>query len=225
MKKTHMTILHRVRILYVLFFVITAASVVSGTLSRGIFVSLRDTERLKTDIKDCDDSDFFYDIVLDADYDDFNIPIASDSTMVITARPVSLDLKILSDIDHKYVGNIWSFILNYAGIAVVVATYLLLLSMLISLGRSIKNKACFSPRNIHRVRWVGILLILYSILNSLYYWVDNNTVAHLFENSAYAVDTAFHFDYFLILMGIVILFIGEIFAVGSELSEDQKLTI
>ena len=38
-------------------------------------------------------------------------------------------------------------------------------------------------------------------------------------------DAGFHVSYAMIIMGILILFAAEVFAIGQNLSEEQKLTI
>ena len=39
------------------------------------------------------------------------------------------------------------------------------------------------------------------------------------------VNTSFHVSYSIIIMGILIHFAAEVFAIGQNLSEEQKLTI
>jgi len=49
--------------------------------------------------------------------------------------------------------------------------------------------------------------------------------AELLAGSGYTVDAGFHVSYAMIIMGILILFAAEVFAIGQNLSEEQKLTI
>ena len=49
--------------------------------------------------------------------------------------------------------------------------------------------------------------------------------AELLAGNGYAVDTGFHVSYSMVIMGILILFAAEVFAIGQNLSEEQKLTI
>ena len=53
----------------------------------------------------------------------------------------------------------------------------------------------------------------------------NRRAAVLLADSGFTVDTSFHFSYLMIIMGILILFAAEVFAIGQNLSEEQKLTI
>ena len=53
----------------------------------------------------------------------------------------------------------------------------------------------------------------------------NSRAAELLAGSGYTVDAGFHVSYAMIIMGILILFAAEVFAIGQNLSEEQKLTI
>ena len=53
----------------------------------------------------------------------------------------------------------------------------------------------------------------------------NSRAAELLAGSEYTVDTAFHLSYSTIIIGILIIFAAEVFAIGRNLSEEQKLTI
>ena len=55
--------------------------------------------------------------------------------------------------------------------------------------------------------------------------VMSRRAAELLAGNGYAVDTGFHVSYSMVIMGILILFAAEVFAIGQNLSEEQKLTI
>ena len=56
-------------------------------------------------------------------------------------------------------------------------------------------------------------------------WAMNSRAAELLAGSGYTVNTEFRISYAMIIMGILILFAAEVFAVGQNLSEEQKYTI
>lgn len=221
----------RIKVIYFLFFLFTVASVIFGATRRNMISSAADYERLEQSANlsngvNYDYSDFIFSVGLKSDYDAFNLPIVTaDTTVRASARPSVIDLRIEADTKNPYANNIWSYLLNYAVIIIPIVSYCFLLTMLISLALSFKRGTFFSRRNIKRVRWVAILQILYAVCSSLYVCVDNHYAAILMEGSGYKVDTAFVLDYGSVILGLVILFIGEIFAIGYDLSEDQQLTI
>ena len=57
-----------------------------------------------------------------------------------------------------------------------------------------------------------------------YYPTPPALAAELLAGNGYAVDTGFHVSYSMVIMGILILFAAEVFAIGQNLSEEQKLT-
>ena len=75
------------------------------------------------------------------------------------------------------------------------------------------------------LRAIGGLAIATELLNDLANRAMNLRAAELLAGSGYTVDTAFHVSYSTIVMGLLIVFAAEVFAIGQNLSEEQKLTI
>ena len=94
-----------------------------------------------------------------------------------------------------------------------------------SLRRSIREERTLDKRNVWYLRAIGMLTILGELIGDTVDWVMNSRAAELLAGSGYTVDTGFHVSYALIIMGILILFAAEVFAIGQNLSEEQKLTI
>ena len=94
-----------------------------------------------------------------------------------------------------------------------------------SLRRSIREERPLDRRNVRYLRMIGFLTIATELLEDLLGWIMNTRAAELLAGTGYSVDTSFHVSYTLIIMGILILFAAEVFAVGQNLSEEQKLTI
>ena len=90
--------------------------------------------------------------------------------------------------------------------------------------RSMRH-ASVQHRNIVRTRVIGFLLIVASVSQSLCSWLNNCSAVELFRGTQYVVDTSFRFDFGGLITALMILFIGEVFAIGYNLSEEQKLTI
>ena len=75
------------------------------------------------------------------------------------------------------------------------------------------------------LRTIGLLTILAELISDTVNWAMNSRAAELLAGSGYTVDTGFHISYAMIIMGILILFAAEVFAIGQNLSEEQKYTI
>lgn len=75
------------------------------------------------------------------------------------------------------------------------------------------------------LRTIALLTILSELFNSIGSWMMTHRAAEVLTNTAYAVDTAFHLNYGTLIMGILLLFAAEVFKIGRDLSEEQRLTI
>ena len=94
-----------------------------------------------------------------------------------------------------------------------------------SLRRSIREERTLDKRNVWYLRTIGLLTILAELAGDTVNWAMNSRAAELLAGSGYTVNTGFQISYAMIIMGILILFAAEVFAIGQNLSEEQKYTI
>lgn len=117
----------------------------------------------------------------------------------------------------------------YASIMLCMAAYLTIVVLMVliirSLRGSIREERTLDKRNVWYLRAIGGLAIATELLDDLVARAMNLRAAELLAGSGYTVDTTFHVSYSTIIMGILILFAAEVFAIGQNLSEEQKLTI
>lgn len=122
-------------------------------------------------------------------------------------------------------GNGWLYLAvmlcAVAYLAIIVSMFLIIHS----LRRSIREEQPLRGHNVALLRLIGGLAIATELLDDLVSWAMNSRAAEILAGSGCTVDTAFHVSYSRILMGVLILFAAEVFAVGRRLSEEQKLTI
>lgn len=122
-------------------------------------------------------------------------------------------------------GNAWyyvvAWIISFAYIAIVI-----LLALIInSLRLSIKNNQEVSNRNVLFTRVVALLVIVTELLDATTTYFMKLRASELLEGSAFCVDTTFLPNYWVIILGVVVLFMAEVFAISHAISEEQKLTI
>jgi len=122
-------------------------------------------------------------------------------------------------------GNGWLYLAVMLCCVAFLAIIVLMFLIVHSVRRSIREERALERRNVWRLRAIGLLAIAAELLDDLVGWAMNSRAAELLNGSGYVVDTAFHVSYSRILMAILILFAAEVFAVGQNLSEEQKLTI
>lgn len=122
-------------------------------------------------------------------------------------------------------GSVWIYLLVMLTPLLMLAIIVLMFVIIHSLRRSIREERPLDRRNVRYLRMIGFLTIATELLEDLLGWIMNTRAAELLAGTGYSVDTSFHVSYTLIIMGILILFAAEVFAVGQNLSEEQKLTI
>ncbi len=105
------------------------------------------------------------------------------------------------------------------------ATIVMMILIINSLRRSIREECTLESRNVWRLRLIGGLTIAAELLQDLLNWRMAARAAELLADSRYEVMTGFQVNYSMIIMGILVIFAAEVFAIGRNLSEEQKLTI
>lgn len=94
-----------------------------------------------------------------------------------------------------------------------------------SLRISIREELPLSHSNIRRTRIIGILLIVSELCNTAFAYINQQKAVELLAQGPYEVLTSISVNYWNIIMGLLFLFMAEVFTIGTQLSEEQKLTI
>ena len=82
-----------------------------------------------------------------------------------------------------------------------------------SLRRSIREERTLDRRNVWYLRTIGLLTIAVELIGNIVDWIMNRRAAVLLADSGFTVDTSIHISYLMIIMGILILFTAEVFAI------------
>lgn len=122
-------------------------------------------------------------------------------------------------------GTPWLYALTMLNALVYPAIIVLMCIIIRSLRRSIRNECTLDRRNTRYLRAIGALTILSELCSDLTAWWMNRQAAEVLAGTGLEVDTNFAVSYGTIIMGILVLFAAEVFAIGQQLSEEQKLTI
>ncbi len=115
-------------------------------------------------------------------------------------------------------------LLILSGLSFLVVIVLIAL-MINSLRKSIRDEQPLHHNNIVRTRIVGILLIIMEVANALVLYINQNKAIELLQDTPYEVLNRFPLDYWNLIIGVLFLFMAEVFSIGTQLSEEQKLTI
>ena len=156
----------------------------------------------------------------------YDIPIQynSDSTLKITAQMKAAHIKILHPEVSSQKVQVWSFILQLFSGTCYIAICTILFVVLFSLRNSIRHDNLFNRDNIKLIRAIGILLIASSLLANLAYYLEAQSLTQLLKDTSLLISIDIY-EFGDLFAGVLILVIAEIFAIGYDLSEEQKLTI
>lgn len=115
-------------------------------------------------------------------------------------------------------------LLIVSGLSFLVVIVLIAL-MINSLRKSIRDEQPLHHNNITRTRIIGILLIVMEVSNALMLYINQSKAIELLKDTPYEVLDRFTLNYWNLTIGVLFLFMAEVFAIGTQLSEEQKLTI
>lgn len=122
-------------------------------------------------------------------------------------------------------GSAWLYALVMLCPLLYLAIIVLMFVIIHSLRRSIRDELPLNSRNIGRTRLIGALIIFAEVCRAVSLWLMNGKAAELLVGTDIIIDTSFPISYWNILIGVLVLFTAEVFAIGYRLSEEQKLTI
>lgn len=89
---------------------------------------------------------------------------------------------------------------------------------------SIYEGSIFEGRNLKIIRWIGLSLIVYTIVDYSYQQVDF-LVSKSLINSPIVILNASAYNFEVLMCGLLVLIIAEAFKQGAQLKKEQELTI
>ena len=219
-------ILLRLNILYGIFLILLFISIgntfFSGDFQAGLQEGLR--QSMETCLPDNVKTDVYPEIALERKAGKYEIPVTcpTDTNVAISVRITQIDAAVKGNHSPSR-SMLTGFLLTISVFCYIVIVVILAL-ILHSLRKSIKRGNIFNRDNIKLIRTIAILIISSSLLNSLGHYIEIRQIIQLFAGTEW--HPAWNgLEYKEIILGLVILVIGEIFTAGYDLSEEQKLTI
>ncbi len=140
-------------------------------------------------------------------------------------EPVEGDLSALKYAFGTVGGSVWYYVVAWLMIIAYISIILLLALIINSLRRSIRNSCEVSILNVLYTRIVAALIIVTELVDASMVYSMKLKAAELLNNSGVVVDTSFSPDFWVVILGVVVLFMAEVFAISHYISEEQKLTI
>ena len=122
-------------------------------------------------------------------------------------------------------GSSMVYLLSLVLMVIYIAVFVFIFLIIHSLRKSVSNDAPLDNRCTWYTRIIGILILAATVGDAVGQWYMSNEAAKILEGSSLAVNTAFTLNYWNVLIAILVIFTAEVFAIGSNLGEEQKLTI
>ncbi len=120
--------------------------------------------------------------------------------------------------------KIWIF--NIIRIYVMYALTFYILYHLRNFFQTLKQENPFSRKNGTRLRAIGITIIIASVFwNEIYSSLLSYMVRGHISIEGIDISSHSNFNFQVILLGLIILVISEVFRLGAEMKEEQELTI
>ncbi len=158
----------------------------------------------------------------------------SSQNLLVKARIQALNMQIEQDAPNSSVmglafssigGSPWFYVACLINPIAYLIIIILMAYIIYSIRRSIREESTLDKRNTWALRSIGFLTIGMELLQGFLDWKMATKAANLIAASGYTVDTSFPISYTNIILGILIIFTAEVFAIGQNLSEEQKYTI
>lgn len=219
-------ILLRLNIFYGIFLIVLFLSIGSTFFSMDFQAGLQEGVRQSMEACQPDNSktDTYFEISLNRKAGQYSIPVFCpvDSNIQISARITQIDAIIKGN--HSPVRSLIKDILLTLGAFCYLIIVVILSLILYSIRKSIKRGDIFNRDNIKLIRAIAILIITSSLMINLSRYIEIQQIIKLFAHTEWQ-PVWNGIEYKEIILGLVILVIGEIFAAGYDISEEQKLTI
>lgn len=154
---------------------------------------------------------------------DYSVEVVTERANFIVKKtsdenPIKLAFRSLGDSAGLY----WAILaLPLAKLSI----FILMGIIFVSLRRSVREELPLNRRNILYTRLIGLILIGTEALEGAIGWHMRIGAAEVLNDTTLTVDTSFPLSYWNLLMGVLMLFMAEVFAIGTRLGEEQKLTI
>ena len=159
----------------------------------------------------------------------FDIPIENpnDSAVMLLARVNGYDIVISTEDVQKLESPYQTLTLVFQCIWVfcLVLVFLFVFVILYSFYKSIKQGTVFQKKNIRWITLIGVFFLVMTLSIDIAKYFEHQYVLQFLEGTSVEVDGRFYINFVRILSGLLILFVAELFKIGSDIQEEQDLTI
>jgi len=159
----------------------------------------------------------------------FDIPIEnpSDSAIHLSARVNGYDI-VISTEDVQKLGSPYqtlTYVFQCIWLLCLVLVFVFVFVILYSFYKSIKQGTVFQKRDIRWLTLIGVLFLVMTLSFDVARYFEHQYVLQFLQGTSVEVDGSLYINFVRILSGLLILFVAELFKIGSDIQEEQDLTI
>jgi hypothetical protein len=114
---------------------------------------------------------------------------------------------------------------SFIGLMILLIFILWVVAQLRLVFRSIRNGQPFLPVNAIRIRRIGIAVILGELTRAIATYLSNYYAMMHFSANGIQFTAPIDISVIALVHGLIIIVIAEVFRMGSQLQEDQSLTV
>ena len=143
------------------------------------------------------------------------------------ARVNKFDVEVYADVDRfeKWGAMRWTMCLQVLCGLLLLVIVTLTVIVLVSFYRNLKRGKVFPSKNIKLIRWIGILMIVMSLMADVSTFIERKMALDFLVGTGWEPEVKLSIHFTRILFGLVVVFLAEIFYIGYEMQEEQELTI
>ena len=111
------------------------------------------------------------------------------------------------------------------GLILALATFIILLNLSLIFRSITEGETPFVSENIGRIRWIAGLVILYSLVQEIGEAFIGDRIFGLAQNEGIDIVSRLEFGNGVVLVGLIIFALAEVFRYGVELQTEADLTV
>lgn len=213
-------------VLYVAGSMTYATTLVYKTVTTAINMTTKDTAAIKTSMEIFDPDKYTLCAVTMVPYNFFDIPDNSiENTLTGEQTPI-MPVKVMAFIKGEKENEATIAATGIIG-TVGTAAYIFFLCYLIRFIRNVRRKEIFEWKNVKMLNRMGLSVIVAFITTLIVNLIHYAMAASLFAPKGYSIEWFDIISENILLLGIGIaaMMMGEVFACGLKMREEQELTI
>ncbi len=142
----------------------------------------------------------------------------------VMTRPTNMTVMI-HDLPEKPAWWGISKIVSLASLLVMLALGVWIPFLVVKVVRSLQHSAVFDRKNLVAINRIGVILLTMGVLGTLLQVMNIASAQAMVDLTNYRFSYEKAIDFNPLIMGIVVLIMNEVLRIGTEMKEEQDLTI